>query len=168
MQNTFFTQKDMIELQNTLREQNKTITTAESCTGGLIANMLTRISGSSDIFNGAVVTYSNKIKNQELNVNNNTLEKYGAVSKEVVEQMLDGVIIKFDANYAIAVSGIAGPSGGSIEKPVGTVVVGISSKSGDKIVLTKHFKGTREEIQIHTANYAFQEISKFIQKTIDK
>ncbi|MFY9083220.1 CinA family protein, partial [Aliarcobacter butzleri] len=105
-----FNKKDMIELQDILRNNKKTITTAESCTGGLVASMITKVSGSSDIFNGSIVSYSNKIKNQELNVNNETLEKFGAVSTEVVNEMLDGAIKKFEADFAIAISGIAGPT----------------------------------------------------------
>src|SRR5574344_2224899 len=121
-----FSKKNMIKLQKLLRKSKKTITTAESCTGGLVASMITKISGSSDIFNGSIVTYSNKIKNQELNVRNETLERFGAVSIEVVNEMLDGAISKFEADFAIAISGIAGPSGGNEKKPVGTVVIGIS------------------------------------------
>ena len=100
-----FNENDMIELQNLLRANKQTITTAESCTGGLVASMITKISGSSEIFDGSIVTYSNKIKNQELNVKNITLDNFGAVSYEVVDEMLDGVIVKFDANFAIAISG---------------------------------------------------------------
>ena len=90
MFNDIFSETTMIELQTLLRANNQTLTTAESCTGGLVASMITKISGSSDIFNGSIVTYSNKIKNQELNVKNETLEKYGAVSCEVVNEMLNG------------------------------------------------------------------------------
>ena len=129
MYEEIFNDNDMINLQNLLRKHNKTITCAESCTGGLVASLITRISGSSDIFNGSIVTYSNKIKNQELNVENETLEKFGAVSTEVVNEMLEGVIKKFDANFAIAISGIAGPNGGTKNKPVGTIVIGIASNN---------------------------------------
>lgn len=87
-----FSKKDMITLQNLLRENHLTITVAESCTGGLVASMITKISGSSDVFNGSIVTYSNKIKNQELGVLKSTLKDFGAVSKEVVSEMLKGVI----------------------------------------------------------------------------
>lgn len=169
MQNpSFITDTEMLELQNLLREHNKTITTAESCTGGLIASMITEISGSSDIFNGSVVTYSNKIKTQELNVKEETLEKYGAVSIQVVNEMLDGVINKFNADLAIAVSGIAGPNGGTKNKPVGTVVIGIASQNIGKNVEVCHFKGNRKLIQIQTAKYSLKKILKFFQKTLDK
>lgn len=151
-----FNKKDMIELQDILRNNKKTITTAESCTGGLVASMITKVSGSSDIFNGSIVSYSNKIKNQELNVNNETLEKFGAVSTEVVNEMLDGAIKKFEADFAIAISGIAGPTGATKNKPVGTVVIGISDANNAKTIDTFYFKGTREEVQIQAAKTALK------------
>ena len=168
MFNDIFSETAMIELQTLLRANNQTITTAESCTGGLVASMITKISGSSDIFNGSIVTYSNKIKNQELNVKNETLEKFGAVSIEVVNEMLNGVISKFDANFAIAISGIAGPKGGTKNKPVGTVVIGISDSNNHKIVNIYNFKGSREDIQIQAAKVALREIYKFVQNSLDK
>lgn len=168
MYNNIFSTNDMIELQNLLRKHNKSITTAESCTGGLVANMITKISGSSDIFNGSIVTYSNFIKNKELNVRNETLEKFGAVSIEVVNEMLDGVISKFEADFAIAISGIAGPNGGNEKKPVGTVVIGISDKKSHKSTKIWYFDGSREEVQIQAAKQSLKEILNFIQKTLDK
>lgn len=168
MLNELFNEKDMIMLQNLLRDNKLTITAAESCTGGLVASMITKISGSSDIFNGSIVTYSNKIKNQELNVKNETLEKFGAVSSEVVEEMLDGVISKFDANLAIAISGIAGPNGGTKNKPVGTVVIGIINQHSHKIVEVYNFSGDRETVQIKAAKTSLKEILNFLQKTLDK
>ena len=168
MFNDIFDENDMIKLQELLRANKQTITSAESCTGGLVASMITKIAGSSDIFNGSIVTYSNKIKNQELNVKNETLEKFGAVSCEVVNEMLDGVICKFDANYAIAISGIAGPAGGTEKKPLGTVVIGISDAKHHKIVNVYIFKGSREEVQIQAAKHSLKEILKFLQNTLDK
>lgn len=168
MFNDIFSETTMIELQTLLRANNQTITTAESCTGGLVASMITKISGSSDIFNGSIVTYSNKIKNQELNVKNETLEQFGAVSVEVVNEMLNGVISKFDANFAIAISGIAGPNGGTKNKPVGTVVIGISDSNNHKIVNIYNFKGSREDIQIQASKVALKEIYKFVQNSLDK
>ena len=168
MFNHIFNEDDMIKLQMLLRVNNQTITTAESCTGGLVASMITKISGSSDIFNGSIVTYSNKIKNQELHVQNETLEKFGAVSIEVVDEMLIGVLKKFDANFAIAISGIAGPNGGTRNKPVGTVIIGISDENNHKIVNIYNFKGSREDIQIQAAKVALKEIYKFIKNSLDK
>lgn len=104
-----------------LRERGATLTTAESCTGGLIASMLTRIAGSSDAFHAGFVTYANAIKHSVLGVEEQTLTEQGAVSEAVVKQMALGALERSGANYAIAVSGIAGPDGGTQEKPVGTV-----------------------------------------------
>ena len=155
-----FNNEDMILLQNYLKEHKKTITSAESCTGGLIASMITEISGSSDIFNGSIVTYSNKIKNQELNVKIDTLNKYGAVSYEVVDEMLSGVIKKFDANYAIAVSGIAGPNGGTKDKKVGTVIIGICDDNMNKDIEICHFEGSRKEVQIQASKHSLKKVLK--------
>ena len=168
MFNDIFNETDMIELQAILKANKQTITTAESCTGGLVASMITKISGSSEIFNGSIVSYSNKIKNQELNVKNETLEKFGAVSVEVVNEMLNGVINKFDANFAIAISGIAGPNGGTKNKPVGTVVIGVGDSNNHKIINVYNFIGSRENIQIQAAKVSLKEIFKFIQNSLDK
>tara|TARA_R110002072_G_scaffold213_12_gene1545 strand:+ start:2205 stop:3491 length:1287 start_codon:yes stop_codon:yes gene_type:complete len=106
-----------------LRERNATLTTAESCTGGLIASQLTRVPGSSEGFHAGFVTYSNAIKQSVLGVREDTLAQHGAVSEDVVREMALGALDRASADYAIAVSGIAGPDGGSPEKPVGTVWV---------------------------------------------
>lgn len=104
-----------------LRDRGATLATAESCTGGLIASMLTRIAGSSDAFHAGFVTYHNDIKRDVLGVEQAALDEHGAVSEEVVVQMARGAMERAGAQYAIAVSGVAGPGGGSPDKPVGTV-----------------------------------------------
>jgi len=104
-----------------LRHRGASLVTAESCTGGLIASLLTRVPGASDAFHAGFVTYSNAIKQSVLGVREETLAQHGAVSEEVVREMALGAIARSGADYAIAVSGIAGPDGGSAEKPVGTV-----------------------------------------------
>ncbi|MEO1924333.1 MAG: CinA family protein [Nautiliaceae bacterium] len=124
----------------------KKITFAESCTGGLIASNLTKISGSSRCFDGSVVSYANRIKEEWLGVSPQTLEKYGAVSEQTVKEMLLGAIEISKANYAIAVSGIAGPTGGTPNKPVGTVYIGVADRKSLKVEL-HHFKGDRNYIQ---------------------
>lgn len=110
-----------------LRDRKKKIALAESCTGGYISSLFTSIAGSSEIFNGAVVPYHNHIKHEQLEVDNSVFEKYGAVSKECVLQMAEHVKTKFHSDYAIATSGIAGPAGGTPDKPVGTVWIAVSS-----------------------------------------
>jgi nicotinamide-nucleotide amidase len=158
------TNDKLIKLQELLISKNQTITCAESCTGGLIASKITQNSGSSVIFKGSVVTYCNEIKEQELNVKKETMIKYGVVSCEVVKQMCQGVLNKFDADYAIAVSGVAGPTGGTPNKPVGTVVVGVISKNNDENIQVYHFKGTRKEVQNLSANTALSLLFEICQK----
>jgi nicotinamide-nucleotide amidase len=124
----------------------KKITFAESCTGGLIASNLTKFSGSSNCFDGSVVSYANRIKEEWLGVSHTTLEKYGAVSEQTVKEMLLGAIEISKANFAIAVSGIAGPTGATPNKPVGTVYIGVADRKNLKVEL-HHFKGDRNYIQ---------------------
>jgi len=154
----------MQELQDILKQKNQTITCAESCTGGLIASQITRISGSSSIFKGSVITYCNDIKEQELGVKKQTMCENGAVSIETVSEMLDGVLKKFNATYAVAVSGVAGPTGGTKDKPVGTVVIGGASIFGDKNIEFYHFSGDRMEVQNKATNKAFKVIFKILSK----
>jgi len=124
----------------------KKITFAESCTGGLLASNLTKIAGSSKCFNGSLITYSNKIKNKWLGVKETTLNTYGAVSEQTVKEMLAGAIEISKSDYAIAISGIAGPSGATANKPVGTVFIGVSDNK-NLVVEEFHFKGSRNYIQ---------------------
>jgi len=157
--------KSLIEtIQEILIRNNETITCAESCTGGLIASKITSISGSSAVFRGSVVTYCNEIKEQELGVQKQTMIDNGAVSKETVDEMLNGVIKKFDANYAVAVSGVAGPGGGTKEKPVGMVVIGVLSSFGDKNIEVFHFKGDRNSIQNQACEKSFELIFEILRK----
>ncbi len=148
-----FTSKDMFLLQDKLRQKNKTLSLAESCTGGLVASKITSISGSSDIFKGSIVTYSNHIKNKCLNVSEASLEKHGAVSKEVVSAMMLGAKDMFEADYVLALSGVAGPNGGSKEKPLGMVVIGLFYEDKE-IINDYYFKGDRKSIQEESANTA--------------
>jgi nicotinamide-nucleotide amidase len=140
-----------------LSEKGQTISFAESCTGGRIAASFTAVSGASSILDGSCITYSNEIKHLWLNVEEEVLEKFGAVSEECVSQMLDGIIKMANSQYAIAVSGIAGPTGGSDLKPVGTVYVGIITPKVKKIYL-KLFKGEREEIQEQSTSFAIEKL----------
>lgn len=118
-----------IIIGNLLKQKKKTLSIAESCTGGYISHLITSVPGSSAYFKGSIVSYANEIKKNELNVNEDDLIKYGAVSKEVVEQMAKNILLKFDTDYAIATSGIAGPDGGTKEKPVGMVWIAVADKN---------------------------------------
>ena len=110
-----------------LRKKGKTVSTAESCTGGYIAHLITSISGSSDYYKGSVVSYANEAKQEVLGVNKEDIEKLGAVSEPVVKQMAAGVRKKLRTDYAVATSGIAGPTGGTDEKPVGTTWIAVAT-----------------------------------------
>ncbi|RXK33127.1 hypothetical protein BBD39_08765 [Arsenophonus endosymbiont of Bemisia tabaci Asia II 3] len=116
-------------LANSLKKQGKTITCTESCTGGWIAKVMTDISGSSAYFQRGFVIYSHEAKHDMLGVSKNTLHKYGAVSEQVVIEMAERALASANADFAVSVSGIAGPDGGTDEKPVGTVWFGFASKS---------------------------------------
>ena len=120
------------EMVGLLRSKGYTFATAESCTGGAIAASITMVAGCSDVMLGGVVAYHNNIKHEILGVSNEILDKYGAVSEVVVREMVAGVSMRFGADCAIATSGIAGPGGGTHEKPVGTVWVAV--KVADKVV----------------------------------
>ena len=140
------TKQNTIKIINILKEKNQSITFAESCTGGRIAAEFTAISGASSVLNGSVVSYANEIKSKWLGVKEQTLIKYGAVSQETVEEMLTGILKMAEADHAIAVSGIAGPTGGTDEKPVGTVYIGVKN-SKESIVQVHLFEGDREAVQ---------------------
>lgn len=151
--------QNTIEIIDTLKAKNQTITFAESCTGGRVASAFTAISGASSVLNGSCVTYSNEIKSQWLGVSEETLIKHGAVSSQCVKEMLVGVIKLASANCAIAVSGIAGPTGGSQEKPVGTVYIGV--QIDEKSTVEHHlFKGDRESIQEQATTAAIALLKK--------
>jgi nicotinamide-nucleotide amidase len=144
-----------------LNQKNKTMATAESCTGGYIAHLITSIAGSSAYYKGSIVSYANDVKENILGVQHQTLVSVGAVSEETVKQMVKGAIEKLNVDYVIATSGIMGPGGGTDEKPVGTVWVAAGNK--DKI-LTKqfHFRFDRERNIRQTAHVALDFLRKFI------
>jgi len=119
-----------------LRDQKQTLSTAESCTGGYIAHLVTSVAGSSDYFKGSVVAYANEIKHEVLGVKEQSIIDFGAVSEDVVKQMAEGVRKKFRTDYAIATSGVAGPGGGTDEKPVGTTWIAIATPNK---TLTFHY-----------------------------
>jgi len=150
--------KTVKKIIDELIKQNKTISFAESCTGGRIAVQFTAIPGASNVLNGSCVTYSNEIKHQWLGVNEKVLENFGAVSKECVSQMLNGIQIMAKSDYAIAVSGIAGPTGGTESKPVGTVYIGILTPD-NKEIFHSLFKGSREEIQEQSTIFAIVKLA---------
>lgn len=135
-----------------LKASEKTLSTAESCTGGSIASMITSVSGSSEYYLGSVVSYANSVKTNVLGVSADIIEKYGAVSRECVIAMADGVRKLTGSDFSVATSGIAGPGGGSEDKPVGTVWIGVSSQMGTE-AFRLVFKGDRKRnIERFSAN----------------
>ncbi|MEY3965212.1 MAG: hypothetical protein RL263_381 [Bacteroidota bacterium] len=135
------------------RQNGLKIATAESCTGGFIGNQIVKMPGISDVFEGSVISYSNSIKTQILGVNPNVLEEKGAVSEEVAKEMVVGVCENFNCQIGISTSGIAGPTGGTPEKPVGLVYIGI--KYLDQVIVKKqHIRGNREQFMERVHNVA--------------
>ena len=149
-----------------LADAGKAVATAESCTGGWIAKSITDIAGSSAVFGYGIVSYSNGAKESLLGVKNKTLEDHGAVSEPVVEEMADGLLHLSGADIAVAVSGIAGPDGGTDDKPVGTVWFAWAVRDGaDALVDTscQQFSGDRELVRELTVAHALQGILERIE-----
>ena len=144
-----------------LREKKQTLALAESCTGGYISNLFIQLPGASEIFKGAIVPYTNFSKHDLLNVDKTIFETVGAVSKECVTQLAKQVLLKFNSDYSIAISGIAGPSGGTNEKPVGTVWIAVANK--EKVRAIKfQFGDHRQRNIIMSANAAINLLRKFL------
>jgi nicotinamide-nucleotide amidase len=137
-----------------LKSKEKKIATAESCTGGWIAQIITEVSGSSAWFDRGFVTYSNAAKMQMLGVKSETLDKFGAVSTQTAAAMANSALALSDADCAIAVTGIAGPDGGTAEKPVGTVFIAWAYKNRDVKVVQKNLTGNRHQIRRQTVKIA--------------
>lgn len=148
-----------------LKSQSKKLAVAESCTGGYISHLITSVPGSSEFFNGSVTAYSNQIKENVLKVKNNTLTKFGAVSEQVAKEMALGAKQILNSDFAIATTGIAGPTGGTNEKPVGTIWIAIA---GEKKVIAKKFVfgNNRERNIIRSSQTALQILRGIILKEL--
>jgi nicotinamide-nucleotide amidase len=144
-----------------LREKGLTISVAESCTGGLIGNLLTNVSGSSHYFQGGIIVYSNQAKVDLLDVSSETIERHGAVSDPTVREMAEGVKKRMDTDIGLAVTGIAGPEGGSKEKPVGTVHIGMST-ANETFSRKYRFWVTREQIKLNTSMMALDWVRRYL------
>ncbi len=146
---------------------NATLSTAESCTGGKIAHKLTSVPGSSFYYMGSLITYSYELKSQLLGVHPSTLEKYGAVSSETVIEMLNGAISNLKTDFAIAVSGIAGPGGGTSDKPVGTVYIGVAGRGGQRV--KKYFFNKNRDVNIeYSCMFALHELRLLLEEKLEK
>lgn len=147
------------------RQNGLKIATAESCTGGFIGNQIVKMPGISDVFEGSVISYSNSIKTQLLGVNPNLLEEKGAVSEEVAKEMVVGVCGNFNCQIGISTTGIAGPTGGTPEKPVGLVYLGI--KYLDHVIVKKqHIRGNREQFMERVHNAACFYLMQLIRESL--
>jgi nicotinamide-nucleotide amidase len=144
-----------------LLEKGKTLATAESCTGGYLAHKITSIPGSSAYFMGSVIAYSNAVKMNQLNVKPATLKKHGAVSEETVKEMVQGALDLLKTDLAIAISGVAGPDGGTPEKPVGTIWIAIGDKNNTKTYQLNLWKDRMKNIE-YTTTVALNVIRKFL------
>ena len=142
-----------IEIGELLTEKNLTISCAESCTGGLLTDRLTNIAGSSAYVKGAIVSYTNETKMNVLHVKEETLEKFSAVSRQTAQEMAANVRQLLNTDIGVSVTGIAGPGGGTPDKPLGTVYIGISGLNGDKVQKFK-FNGSRTEIKAKSVEAA--------------
>ena len=137
------------ELGELLKNQRLSIAVSESCTGGLLSHVLTAVSGSSTYFIGGIVAYSNPIKEKFLGVKSETLLNFGAVSSQTAQEMAEGIRHRFQTDIGLSTTGIAGPTGGTSEKPVGLVWIGISTPLGTTTIEC-YFNGNREEVQYST------------------
>lgn len=143
------------QLGQRLTATNQTIATAESCTGGLVAHHITNVAGSSAYFLGGIIAYANEVKMGQLGVREATLIEHGAVSEATVLEMCAGAARRLGADYAIAISGIAGPGGGTPEKPVGFVCFGLHMPHRDFSTF-QNFTGDRVSIKAQAADFALQ------------
>ncbi|MBT3769931.1 MAG: CinA family protein [Methylococcales bacterium] len=148
------------EVAAVLTEQKLTLAVAESCTGGGLCQALTDIPGSSAWFDRGFITYSNQAKIEMLGVSSTLLEQYGAVSFEAARAMVEGVHGQSNAELAIAITGIAGPDGGTAEKPVGTVFFGIGQKGQAVKIDKRRFKGGREEVRARSVEFVLKALLK--------
>lgn len=144
------------KLIETGRLRGKTIATAESCTGGLIGAAITAMPGSSAVFHGGIIAYHNDIKSTQLDVRQETLKTYGSVSLNVAEEMAQGCREKLGVDLALSVTGIAGPGGGSDEKPVGTVWIALATEEGVTSTLHNFPDLSRNKVRDHTCLAALQ------------
>ena len=134
------------KLIEALIEKGETLAVAESCTGGMVSSKLTNTIGASQVFLGGVVAYSNQLKHRLLGVSLETMENFGAVSADCAVEMAQGVLDNLASDHAISITGVAGPGGGSIEKPVGLVYIGCTVCDKTKVI-KRNFTGSRQEIR---------------------
>jgi nicotinamide-nucleotide amidase len=163
--NVFGEDDDKLEevIVHRLSRDGKTLSLAESCTGGYVAHRLTNVSGASKVLESGLVTYSNEAKMRLLGVSSQTLDEHGAVSKATATEMAEGARQASGTDYAISITGIAGPTGGTAEKPVGTVFIGLASSKGTTVIQCFN-PVERESFKYMTSQQAFE----FLRRTHEK
>lgn len=150
-----------VEAGNLLQKRNLHLALAESCTGGLVGHRITNVPGSSEYFTGGVIVYSYEAKVSMLGVSWDTLDTFGAVSQEIVLEMASGAKKIFDVDIAVSVSGIAGPGGGSLDKPVGTTWIGLAADNCEW-AREFHFNGDREQNKASSSDAALQLLLNYL------
>lgn len=148
------------ETLETLRTRKLTVATAESCTAGLVSGCLASIGGSSDVLESAWVTYSNRAKMAEIGVKEATLAQFGAVSQQTAQEMAEGILDNAPVDIGLSVTGIAGPGGGSAEKPVGLVWFGLAQRNHKTVTEQKIFPGDRNEVRMAAVAHGLQMIKR--------
>lgn len=159
-------EKETLEMMvgKMLKEKKKTVSTAESCTGGYISHLITKVPGSSQYYTGSVISYAYEIKENELGVPHDVIMKHGAVSQPVVEQMAKAIRERYKTDYSVSASGIAGPDGGTADKPVGTVWIAVATP--DNVISEKFLFGNNRERNIQkTANAALNMLKKVLENS---
>lgn len=149
-----------------LKEKNLTLSVVESCTAGLLSKLITDVSGSSNYFLGAIVSYNDRVKEELVGVKHETLRRYGAISRESAEEMASGALEKFHSDIAISITGVAGPDGGTEETPVGTVYICLYSKGEKPFIERNIFHGDREIIRMRSVNRALSILFHYLRGTL--
>ncbi|MBC7743253.1 MAG: CinA family protein [Bdellovibrionaceae bacterium] len=147
-----------------LRDKKLTVGFAESCTGGLLSSLFTELAGVSDVFLGSVISYDNHVKQRLLNVAASSLVTDGAVSTSVAKQMAEGAVKALEVSVAVSITGVAGPSGGTTLKPVGTVFIAVAGLQSETKVFEHHFGGDRKQIQLQSCGEAIKHLDEFIKR----
>ncbi len=164
--NVVAVEKLALELGRVLQKQGIKLVTAESCTGGMVAQAITSVAGSSSFFESGFIPYSNAAKQSMLGVKVSSLNAFGAVSQEVAQEMAEGALLHSQASCSLAITGIAGPGGGSVEKPVGMVWFAWAyQKPGGKVVAlveSQHFLGDRQAVRLQATQFALQQMLQYL------
>ncbi|MCC2677611.1 MAG: CinA-like protein [Pseudobdellovibrio sp.] len=157
--------RQVVSIVSVLGDKGLTVGFAESCTGGLLSSYFTELSGVSKVFFGSIISYDNSVKHKFLNVSEEALKTKGAVSAEVAQQMAKSAQTGLGVSLSVAVTGIAGPTGGTPTKPVGTVFIAVAGLKSEVQVFEHHFSGDRKSVQLQTCIEAVKHLSEFLTRS---